>query len=75
MHAKKASRQLLAFIALYNYKFATLNSGLPIKLQNGAVLPGEGQPVALVVGGHGAADHAVGVGDVLFSKSSALHNV
>ena len=40
-------------------------SRLLIQLQDRAVLPDKGQPVALFVGLHGAADHAVGVRDVL----------
>ena len=42
-----------------------LGSGLLVQLQDSAVLPDEGQAVALVVGVHGAADDGVGVVDVL----------
>ena len=50
-------------------------STLLIKLQNGAVLPDEGQPVTLAVGGHGTADDTVGFGNVLFQIVHLVGNV
>ena len=56
------------YLFVFYYVFLLIDcccgSTLLIKLQNGAVLPNESQPVALVVGGHGAADDTVGVVDL-----------
>ena len=46
--------------------FSPAPSRLLVQLQDRAVLPDKSQPVALFVGLHGAADHAVRVGDILF---------
>lgn len=40
-------------------------AGFPVELPDGAVLSDKGQTVALFIGGHGAADDAVGIVNVL----------
>lgn len=46
--------------------FCQRDLALLIELKDCSVFPDESQPVALVIGGHGTTDHAVGIGDVLF---------